>query len=98
VLLLLELAVIPPGVVLPPLQGLTVQAFRAILLLCGTRLLWVFQPKGLTVSALIGMVGILLLGSKLPARAMVFATVLPSGLTFMLPTGTPAMATVCSSG
>jgi sodium-dependent dicarboxylate transporter 2/3/5 len=29
---------------------------------------------------------------------MVFATVIPAGLAFMLPTGTPAMAMVFSSG
>jgi sodium-dependent dicarboxylate transporter 2/3/5 len=50
------------------------------------------------IAALLPICMVLADGIGLEARTMVFATVIPAGLAFMLPTGTPAMAMVFSSG
>ncbi len=60
--LVLGLAVVGVGLVLPPPEGLTVQGFRAILLLSGAIVLWVLQPIDLAVTALLGLAGLPLLG------------------------------------
>lgn len=60
--LVLGLGLIGLGVVVAPPEGLSVEGFRAILLLSGAIVLWVLQPIDLAATALIGMAGIPLLG------------------------------------
>lgn len=57
-----------------------------------------FASNSAVIAALLPVCMVLADGIGLPARVMVFATVIPAGLAFMLPTGTPAMAMVFSSG
>jgi sodium-dependent dicarboxylate transporter 2/3/5 len=57
-----------------------------------------FASNSAVIAALLPICMLLADRIGLPARAMVFATVIPAGLAFMLPTGTPAMAMVFSSG
>ncbi|MBN1335488.1 MAG: DASS family sodium-coupled anion symporter [Deltaproteobacteria bacterium] len=66
--LLLGLAIVAAGVVMPPPEGLTIQGFRALLLLAGAIVLWVLQPVDLAVTALLGLAGLPLLGI-LPAAS-----------------------------
>lgn len=60
--LVLGLGIMALGVLLPAPDGLSVEGFRAILLLSGAIVLWVLQPIDLAATALIGMAGIPLLG------------------------------------
>jgi len=57
-----------------------------------------FASNSAVIAALLPVCMVLADRIGLPARVMVFATVIPAGLAFMLPTGTPAMAMVFSSG
>jgi sodium-dependent dicarboxylate transporter 2/3/5 len=61
-LFLLAGGLIGLGLLVPPPEGLTVQGFRAILVMCAAILLWVFQPVELAVTAILGMSSIPLLG------------------------------------
>lgn len=65
--LLVGIAIVLAGVVLPPPEGLTPEGFRAILLLAGAVTLWVTQPIDLAATALLGMALIPVLGI-LPAK------------------------------
>jgi sodium-dependent dicarboxylate transporter 2/3/5 len=57
-----------------------------------------FASNSAVIAALLPVCMVMADGIGLPARAIVFATVIPAGLAFMLPTGTPAMAMIFSSG
>lgn len=57
-----------------------------------------FASNSAVIAALLPVCMVLADRVGMPARVMVFATVIPAGLAFMLPTGTPAMAMVFSSG
>jgi sodium-dependent dicarboxylate transporter 2/3/5 len=57
-----------------------------------------FASNSAVIAAIMPIAMVLADRAHLPARVMVFATVIPAGLAFMLPTGTPAMAMVFSSG
>jgi len=50
------------GLVLPVPEGLTTEAFRALLLFAAVILLWIVQPIDLAATALIGMAGLPVLG------------------------------------
>lgn len=57
-----------------------------------------FASNSAVIAALLPICMVLADRIGLPAKTMVYATVIPAGLAFMLPTGTPAMAMVFSSG
>lgn len=57
-----------------------------------------FASNSAVIAALLPICFVLAEQAGLQPRAMVFVTVIPAGLAFVLPTGTPAMAMVFSSG
>lgn len=67
--LLVGLAIVSIGVVVPPPEGLSVEGFRAILLLAGAVMLWMTQPIDLAVTALLGMAAIPVLGIVEPRES-----------------------------
>lgn len=67
--LLAGVGIVVLGLVTAPPEGLSVEGWRAILLMCGAITLWVFQPIDLAATALLGMAGIPLLGILPPGQA-----------------------------
>lgn len=80
-----------PGGNLPPLVLLAIVAYFCVIMT-------EFASNSAVIAAVLPIAMVLADRAHLPARIMVFATVIPAGLAFMLPSGTPAMAMVFSSG